>query len=339
MTTREVSPDGVGSRISLELGGRERHLRGLGPSRDEYLAIRERWAHVTNDALREAGLAVQVDHRSLKQQGIDREPVPTVPEKVLYAERKQGRSAAGDAIRARHRERVEARLKGGDDLARVLEKQKSDLRERALGDFKQRDAKPKQIRWSSLTRDERNELRRTQYQARRAIEREDPVREARRREAARQRYLATREQYREAARDRQRQWRRNHADEVNRKQREYRRTHAEELNRKRREHAGDATHKQSEYRPVHTEQNASKSTSPTAEDSAREWKEYRKNHGTGPTAEESARNWRAFRESQRLSDSSQPTSARDSKQGEKSPSLEVDEAGRKSRPGLDHDLE
>jgi hypothetical protein len=89
MTTREVSPDGVGSRISLELGGRERHLRGLGPSRDEYLSIRERWAHVTNEALREAGLAVRVDHRSFKHQGIDREPVPTVPEKVLYAERQK----------------------------------------------------------------------------------------------------------------------------------------------------------------------------------------------------------------------------------------------------------
>src|SRR5882762_11353701 len=107
MTTREVSPDGVGSRTTLELVGRERHLRGLGSSRDEYLGIRERWAHLTNDALREAGLTARVDHRSLKHQGIDREPVPTIPEKVFYTERKtQGRSAAGDAIRARHRERA-----------------------------------------------------------------------------------------------------------------------------------------------------------------------------------------------------------------------------------------
>ncbi|MDB6085469.1 MAG: hypothetical protein JWN43_3350, partial [Gammaproteobacteria bacterium] len=273
MTTREVTPDGLGSRITLELGGRERHLRGLGPSRDEYLSIRERWAHVTNEALREAGLAVRVDHRSLERQAIDREPVPTVPEKVLYAERQQGRSAAGDAIRERYRERLEARLKGGDELARIVEKQKKELRERALDDFKRRDAQPKQIRWSSLNRAERNELRRTQYQARRAIERQDPVGEARRREAARQRYHATREQNREADRERQRQWRRNHADEVNRKQREYRRAHAE-----------DATRKQGEYRRVSTEQSASKSTSPTAEDSARKWKEYRKSHGPGPTA-------------------------------------------------------
>jgi MobA/MobL family len=334
MTTREVSPDGVGSRISLELGGRERHLRGLGSSRDEYFAIRERWAHLTNDALREAGLAVRVDHRSLKHQGFDREPVPTIPEKVVYAERNQGPSAAGDAIRARHRERVEARLKGGDELARVLEKQKGDLRERALDDFKRRDAQPKQIRWSSLNRAERN--------------------------------------------DRRRQWRKNHTDEVNRKQREYRRTHAAELNRQRREHhrehadelnrkrrehrkdhADDATRKQSEYQRVSAERSASKSTSPTAEesarnwkeyrksqgaaptaeDSARAWKEYRKTHGPGPTAEDSARNWAAFRESQKLSDSSQPTSARDSEQGTKSPSIDLEEASRKSHRDLDHDLE
>src|ERR1700722_17875494 len=73
MTTREVTPDGLGLRTSLELGGRERHLLGIpGSSRDEYVSIRERWAQVTNQALHDAGLAVRVDHRSLERQGIDR---------------------------------------------------------------------------------------------------------------------------------------------------------------------------------------------------------------------------------------------------------------------------
>ncbi len=130
MTTREVTPEGLGSRTTLELGGRERHRAGLGPSRDEYLLIRERWAQVTNEALRQAGLTARVDHRSLERQGIGREPVPTIPEKVFYAERKSGaRSVAGDAIRARHRERVEARLKSGGELARVLERQKRELKD------------------------------------------------------------------------------------------------------------------------------------------------------------------------------------------------------------------
>lgn len=90
MTVREVTPDGLGPRTSLELGGRERHQRGMGPSKDEYLAIRQRWAGLTNDALHRAGLVARVDHRSLEAQGLDREPTPTIPEKVFYAERRSG---------------------------------------------------------------------------------------------------------------------------------------------------------------------------------------------------------------------------------------------------------
>ncbi|MGH8140266.1 MAG: MobA/MobL family protein [Steroidobacteraceae bacterium] len=41
MTTREVTPQGLGPRTTLELGGRERHLRGLGPSKADYLLMRE----------------------------------------------------------------------------------------------------------------------------------------------------------------------------------------------------------------------------------------------------------------------------------------------------------
>jgi len=342
MTTREVSPDGIGSRTTLELVGRERHLRGLGPSRDEYLSIRERWANLTNDALREAGLTARVDHRSLKHQGIDREPVPTIPEKVFYAERQQGPSAAGDAIRARHRERVEARLKGGDELARVLEKQKRELKERALDDFKRRDAQPKQIRWSSLTRAERNELRRTQYEARRAIERQDPVGEARRREQARQWYHAARNRNPEAVRERQRQWRRSNADEVNRKQREYRKANADELNRKRREywrdHTDEANRKQRDYRrAARVQDNPSSSPTSLAMESAKKWLEYRETHGPGPTAEESARNWLAYREKQQLPEPAQSASV-PAREQQREPARAEDH-DIKSRPNPDYDHE
>src|SRR5262249_38718375 len=46
-------------------------------------------------------------------------------------------------------------------------------------DLKRRDAEPKKVRWGALTREERNERRRQQYQARRAIERQNPAAEAR----------------------------------------------------------------------------------------------------------------------------------------------------------------
>ncbi len=175
MTVREVAPDGLGPRTSLEWNGRERRRVGLGSSRDEYLLLRERWAEVTNAALRQAGLTARVDHRSLARQGIDREPTPTMPEKVFYAERKaRGPTDAGDAIRARHRERLEARQISSTELSRVIEKQKSELKERAREEFKRRESEPKHIRWNALTRDERNAHRRERYEARRVLERQDP---------------------------------------------------------------------------------------------------------------------------------------------------------------------
>jgi hypothetical protein len=88
--------------------------------------IRERWAQLTNEALLAAGIDERVDHRSYIAQGVNRNPVVSMPPKVVYSERKYGRSAAGDEIRARHRERVEARLKGKEELARVVRKQKEE---------------------------------------------------------------------------------------------------------------------------------------------------------------------------------------------------------------------
>jgi hypothetical protein len=148
----------------LELSGTERHARGLGPSKQDYLLIRERWAQISNEALRDAGVAERIDHRSLKKQGIDREPVAAIPQKVYYAERKSGlQTEAGDAIRARHRERVEARRKGHDELARVLQQQKEDDRRRTIDGVDQKNAHPGNTPRSMLTREELNQRRRERY--------------------------------------------------------------------------------------------------------------------------------------------------------------------------------
>lgn len=295
MTTREVTPEGLGQRTTLELGGWERQRAGLGSTREEYLRIRERWAELTNDALRQAGLAARVDHRSYERQGTGREPVPSIPEKVFYAERKaRAPSVAGDAIRARHRERMEARLKPGDERARVVERQRREIKERALGDLRRREAQPQRIRWNALTRTERNAHRRERYQARRAAEREDPLFEARRRESARLRERARIQRDPAANRQKRREWRKAHADEVNRKQREYRRARAAA--------------------------SASKSSSPTAEQSARNWKAYRESHAAGPTAEESARGWLEWRRGEASPGHSTTSRARE-------PALEQPHAG------------
>jgi hypothetical protein len=59
-----------------EKGGAQKASGGKarGEMKDELLATRERWAEVQNRHLHLHGHDVRVDHRSLKDQGIDREP-------------------------------------------------------------------------------------------------------------------------------------------------------------------------------------------------------------------------------------------------------------------------
>jgi ATP-dependent exoDNAse (exonuclease V) alpha subunit len=159
MTTREIAPQGLGPRTVLELSGTERHARGLGPSKDELLWIRERWASVANEALKRAGLDARIDHRSYEAQGVDLDPKAFIPHKVHYAEAKSGvRSKAGDEIRARHRELVEARAKGSVEFARILLKQKEKARLRAIEYYRSSKDLPKRTPRAALTRQERNQI-------------------------------------------------------------------------------------------------------------------------------------------------------------------------------------
>ena len=65
-TTRKVEADGLGAKLDTEKAGRKRA--------DDLEAVRALWADMTNERLRENGIDAQIDHRSLKVQGIDREP-------------------------------------------------------------------------------------------------------------------------------------------------------------------------------------------------------------------------------------------------------------------------
>ena len=85
-------------------------MLGLEPSINELLHVRERWATVTNQALREAHIEAHVDHRSLQAQGIDREPRPYIPKAAFEMERHGYRSGLADRLRAEYETRVVARL-------------------------------------------------------------------------------------------------------------------------------------------------------------------------------------------------------------------------------------
>lgn len=109
-TTREVKFEGLAAKTTLELNDSKRREFGLPPGIDELLFVRERWATVTNEALRDAHIEARVDHRSLAAQGIDREPYPYVPRAAYEMERHGYRSVLAERMRMEYQARVQARL-------------------------------------------------------------------------------------------------------------------------------------------------------------------------------------------------------------------------------------
>ena len=122
MTTREVSPAGLGAKAGLELSIHERAKLGLPSSSQEFTAIRERWATITNEALAEANIEARVDHRSLAEQGIDREPKPHIPFAAYKIERAGKHSEVAESIRADYNARVQARQERQAQAAAAPEK-------------------------------------------------------------------------------------------------------------------------------------------------------------------------------------------------------------------------
>ena len=116
-TTREVTPTGLGAKAGLDMSGRERRRHEVPDHRQEYLSLRERWATLTNEALREANVEARVDHRSLAAQGLDREPQPRIPLMHLKMEQRGVRSELAERPRAGYRERVARRLKHSAEAA------------------------------------------------------------------------------------------------------------------------------------------------------------------------------------------------------------------------------
>lgn len=110
MTTREVTPAGLGAKAGLDMQARERRRRELPDHRHEFVNVRERWAILTNQALREANIDARIDHRSLAAQGIDREPLPYIPLMHLKMEQRGMPSPLAERLRAEYRERVQRRL-------------------------------------------------------------------------------------------------------------------------------------------------------------------------------------------------------------------------------------
>jgi ATP-dependent exoDNAse (exonuclease V) alpha subunit len=118
-TTREVTPQGLAAKTALELNDAKRRQIGLEPAIHELLLVRERWATVTNEALREAHVDTRIDHRTLQAQGIEREPYPHIPRAAFEMERQGYRSFVAERMRQQYRERVEARTERSADAEKA----------------------------------------------------------------------------------------------------------------------------------------------------------------------------------------------------------------------------
>jgi hypothetical protein len=73
-TTREVTRAGLGEKTWVEWNDATRRESGLRSSVGELLHVRERWAMAANAALQLEHINARVDHRTLRAQGIEREP-------------------------------------------------------------------------------------------------------------------------------------------------------------------------------------------------------------------------------------------------------------------------
>jgi ATP-dependent exoDNAse (exonuclease V) alpha subunit len=114
-TTRRIEATGLGAKAEIEWADTDRAKRGLGPAKEEVAAIRERWATLTNEKLQEHGHESRVDHRSLKDQGIDREPTTHLGPAVSGMQRRGMDTEVGARIQAE----AQARLERAAELGRL----------------------------------------------------------------------------------------------------------------------------------------------------------------------------------------------------------------------------
>jgi ATP-dependent exoDNAse (exonuclease V) alpha subunit len=118
-TTREITATGLGSKAAIEWSDTDRRKKGLEPAKTEVKAIRERWAALTNEHLLQRGIEVRVDHRSLQEQGIDREPQSHLGPAVSGMERRGMETEVGKRISWEMEAAAQARLERAAEIGKL----------------------------------------------------------------------------------------------------------------------------------------------------------------------------------------------------------------------------
>lgn len=100
VTTRQISAQGLGEKTDIEREDKALRAQGKPSGREQIEAMRQVWAELTNSALERAGHDTRVDHRSLRDQGIDRTPQVHMGPTVTAMERRGEETYVGEMNRA-----------------------------------------------------------------------------------------------------------------------------------------------------------------------------------------------------------------------------------------------
>ncbi len=124
-TTRELAATGLGAKASIEWSDADRFKKGLGPAKQEVKAIRAQWAELTNRHLLERGIEARIDHRSLQEQGIEREPTSHLGPAVSGMERRGMGTQVGERLARERSAAALARRERAAELAQVQAEQQA----------------------------------------------------------------------------------------------------------------------------------------------------------------------------------------------------------------------
>jgi ATP-dependent exoDNAse (exonuclease V) alpha subunit len=118
-TTRVIEPGGLGEKTAIEWSDTDRRKAGLVNGADEIAQIREAWAGLANERLQELGLEARIDHRTLEEQGIDRQPTVHLGPAVSAMERRGIRTEVGKRLEVEALEAVQQRIEKAAELGKL----------------------------------------------------------------------------------------------------------------------------------------------------------------------------------------------------------------------------
>ena len=96
ITTRQISAQGLGNKTDLEQEDKALRAQKKNTGRQQIETLRAAWAAQCNLALQRAGSHERVSHKSLKAQGIEREPTSHLGPVATAMERRGERSERGN---------------------------------------------------------------------------------------------------------------------------------------------------------------------------------------------------------------------------------------------------